>query len=107
MRLDRDFADDLLIERDATGGAAHDRQQHVIKPFSPTKPTAMQVECYPRHQDEVQPRNRNRSAMRRRLLNAKMARLNVPYWVVDLAGGIEFFFGNKPGQSNCFAGRQS
>src|SRR5438132_4896046 len=101
MRLDWDFADDLFIERDATGGAAHDRQQHVIKPFSATESAAMQIECYPRHQDEVQPVNRDRSAMRSRFLNAKVTLFEISRQVVDLAGGIKFLFSDKPGQGNC------
>jgi len=55
MRLDGHRAHDLFIEGYAARRSAHRRKQSVVKPFAPAQPAAMQIECYPRHEDKVQP----------------------------------------------------
>ena len=55
MRLNRDFRDNLLIERHPTGYAAHSRQNVIVISTATSKAAAMQVEGYTRGQHKVQP----------------------------------------------------
>ena len=106
MRFHRDRFDDLFIERDPAGRAAHGRQQLVIKPLTPAKPTALQVKGYTRHQNQVQPVRWHCDAMPARLANAELPVVQVFGQILNLAGDIALCGRVKTGQGDGLAGRQ-
>src|SRR4051812_24391793 len=79
--LDRHLAHYLLIERDAAGLASHSCQKLVIKPFAPAQPAAGKIECYPRHQNQVQLIQGLDGAAGRGFPNSKRTRFQVPCWI--------------------------
>ena len=106
MRFHRNRFDNLLVERDPAGRAAHGNQQLVIKPFAPAKPTPLQVESYTRHQNQVQSVRRYCDTMRARLANPELPMIEILRNVLDLASHVSLGGGIKAGQGDRFAGCQ-
>ena len=106
MRFDWNHIDDLFVETDPTGRAAHGRQHLVIKPLAPAKPTPLQIESYTRYQNQVQPVRWHRHAMPARFANPILAGAQVPRDILNLARDISFRARIKTGQGDRFPRRQ-
>ena len=54
MRFFGHLGDDLFLERHAALVPANLGQQSIVKPFPPTEPATGKIECYARHENQVQ-----------------------------------------------------